>query len=264
VCAIIIFKMIKKKNSKLFLSVVIPCYNEEANLKRGVLRQVYDYLKKRKYSWEVIISDDGSTDKSKKLVETFVKKYPCFRLLKNQHGGKPYAVWQGIKRARGEIVLFTDMDQSTPISEIKKLLPFFNKGYDVVIGSRGWRRKGAPFYRQIAGWIFLNSRRLFLLPNIVDTQCGFKAFKTPIAKELFPKLSVLKNFKQATGWRVTAFDVELLFLAQKRGCKIGEVLVRWRDEDVATGKNKSFIKEAKQMLEQIINVRKNERQGKYR
>ena len=255
--------MVKKKGQKLFLSVVIPCYNEEANLKRGVLHQVYNYLKKQKYSWEVIIPDDGSTDKSKGLIEAFIKKRPRFRLLKNQHGGKPYAVWQGIKGARGEIVLFTDMDQSTPIGEIKKLLPFFDKGYDVVIGSRGWKREGAPFYRRIAGWIFLNGRRLFLLPNIIDTQCGFKAFKTPVAKELFPKLSVLENFKQATGWRVTAFDVELLFLAPKKGYKIAEVLVKWRDEDVATGKNKSFIKESKQMLEQIINVRKNEWQGKY-
>ena len=92
-----------ENNPKLFLSVVIPCYNEEANLKRGVLQQVYDYLKKQKYSWEVIISDDGSTDKSKNLVETFVKKHSRFRLLKNQHGGKPYAVWQGIKRARGRL-----------------------------------------------------------------------------------------------------------------------------------------------------------------
>jgi len=256
--------MIKEKNSKLFLSVVIPCYNEEANLKRGVLRQVYDYLREQKYSWEVIISDDGSSDKSKEIVETFIKKHSGFRLLKNQHGGKPYAVWQGIKRARGEIVLFADMDQSTPIGEIKKLLPFFNKGYDVVIGSRGWKRGGAPFYRQVASWIFLNGRRLLLLPNVVDTQCGFKAFKTPIAKELFPKLSVLKDFKQATGWRVTAFDVELLFLAQKKGYKTIEVPVAWRDEDVATGKNKSFIKESKQMLEQIINVRKNDWQGKYK
>jgi len=253
----------KKNKAPLFLSIVIPCYNEEANLKRGVLRQVYDYLKKQKYSWEVIISDDGSIDKSREMAENFTKGHPNFKLLKNQHGGKPCAVWQGIKKAKGEIVLFADMDQSTPINQVERLLPLFNKNYDVVIGSRGWKRKGAPFYRQIAGWIFSNGRKLFLLPNIVDTQCGFKAFKTTIAKELFPKLSVLKDFKQATGWRVTAFDVELLFLAQKKGYKIIEVLTKWRDEDIATGKNKSFIKESRQMLEQIINVRKNDWQGRY-
>jgi len=102
-------------SKKPLLSVVIPCYNEEANLERGVLNQVRDYLEKQSYSWEVIISDDGSADNSKNLVKKFVDKHPGFILLKNQHGGKPYAVWQGIKKARGEIVLFTDMDQSTPI-----------------------------------------------------------------------------------------------------------------------------------------------------
>jgi glycosyltransferase involved in cell wall biosynthesis len=80
---------------KTYLSIVIPCFNEEDNLKKGVLKEVYDFLKKQKYTWEVIISDDGSTDGSKKLVETFVKKHKGFRFLKNKHGGKPWAVWQG-------------------------------------------------------------------------------------------------------------------------------------------------------------------------
>lgn len=255
--------MAENKGS-LFLSVVIPCYNEEENLKRGVLKEVADYLGKQKYSWEVIISDDGSSDKSKELARNFVKNQPGFLLLENRHGGKPYAVWQGIKKARGEIVLFTDMDQSTPIREIEKLLPYFKKGYEVVIGSRGWKRSGAPLYRQLAAFIFLQVRRLLLLPEIVDTQCGFKAFKTKVAQELFPKLSVLENWQEASGWRVTAFDVELLFLAKKKGYKIKEVPVLWQDKDVASGKNKSFIKESRQMLEQIINVRKNERKGKYK
>ena len=122
------------KKDIIFLSVVIPCYNEEANLKRGVLGEVNDYLQKQKYSWEVIISDDGSTDKSKDLAEKFAKANQGFRLLKNQHGGKPYAVWQGIKKARGQIVLFTDMDQSTPLGN-RKAFTYFKKNYEVVIGS---------------------------------------------------------------------------------------------------------------------------------
>ena len=250
-------------SKKTFLSVVIPCYNEEANLGKGVLNQVANYLKKQSFTWEVIISDDGSTDNSKKLVDQFVKKHPGFILLRNRHGGKPYAVWQGIKKARGEIVLFTDMDQSTPIKEVAKLLPYFDQGFEVVIGSRGTKRKGAPLYRQLAALVFLSLRRALLLPNIRDTQCGFKAFKTKLAQELFPKLSVLENWQQASGWRVTAFDVELLYLAQKAGCKIKEVEVIWQDEDIATGKNKSFIKESRQMLEQIVNVKKNDWRGKY-
>jgi dolichyl-phosphate beta-glucosyltransferase len=252
-----------KSQNKTFLSVVIPCYNEEANLKKGVLNQVADYLTRQTYSWEVIISDDGSSDNSKELAQDFIKNHSGFVLLENQHGGKPYAVWQGIKKARGKITLFTDMDQSTPIREVAKLLPYFDQGFEVVIGSRGIRRKGAPFYRQLAALVFLSLRRLFLLPSIKDTQCGFKAFKAKIAQELFPKLSVLENWQEASGWRVTAFDVELLYLAQKSGCKIKEVEVSWQDEDVATGKNKSFIKESRQMLEQIVNVKKNDWQGKY-
>jgi len=256
--------MVTSKGLKeVFLSVVIPCYNEEANLKQGVLDQVASYLIKQKYSWEVIISDDGSADNSKKIVQDFVDSHPGFILLKNQHGGKPYAVWQGIKKARGGVVLFTDMDQSTPLKEVAKLLPHFDHGFEVVIGSRGTKRKGFPFYRQLASLIFLSLRRLLVLSNIKDTQCGFKAFKTRVAQELFPKLSVLENWQEALGWRVTAFDVELLYLAQKSGYKIKEVEVAWQDEDLATGKNKSFIKESRQMIEQIINVKKNDWQGKY-
>ncbi len=253
-----------KSNKEMFLSVVIPCYNEEANLRQGVLNQVVDYLKKQTYSWEVIVSDDGSSDNSREVAKEFVQKHSGFVLLENQHGGKPYAVWQGIKKARGKIVLFTDMDQSTPIKEVAKLLPYFDQGFEVVIGSRGIKRKGAPFYRQLAALIFLSLRRILLLPNIKDTQCGFKAFKTKVAQRLFPKLSVLENWQQASGWRVTAFDVELLYLAQKSGSKVKEIEVAWQDEDVSVGKKKSFIKESRQMLEQIVNVKKNDWKGKYK
>lgn len=130
------------KTKKAKLSVVIPCYNEEANLKRKVLQEVYDYLKKQKYFWEVVVSDDGSTDNSLEIASDFAKKHKGFRVLKNRHGGKPWAVWKGIKAAKGEIVLFTDMDQSAPLKELGKLLPWFKKGYDIVIGSRGLTREG--------------------------------------------------------------------------------------------------------------------------
>ncbi len=248
---------------KTYLSVIIPCYNEKENLQRGVLLGVYRYLKEQKFSWEVIISDDGSTDGSLKLIKRFAKQHKGFRVLENKHGGKPWAVFKGTQVARGKIILFTDMDQSTPIDQLGKLLVWINKGYQVVIGSRGWRRQGAPFYRQLASWAFLHGRRLLVLHNIIDTQCGFKVFDAEVPKKIFPKLSVLNDINQASGWRVTAFDVELLFLAQKADFKIKEVPVVWQDEDISTGKGRSFIKESKQMLEQIINVRKNDWLGKY-
>lgn len=245
------------------LSIVIPNFNEKENLDRGVLEEVYDYLKKVKYDYEVIISDDGSTDDSKEYAEKFARSHEGFRVLPNPHGGKAKAVYAGIKAAKGEIVLFTDMDQSTPLREVEKLLPWFDKGYDVVFGSRGKARANFPWFRQLTSWGFRVVRGIFLLRQVVDTQCGFKAFKTSIAKKLFPLLSLLRNQKQSTGWTVSAFDVELLFLAEKYGSKLKEVDVAWKDEDVATNKDKKFIKESTDMLKQILQVKKNDLQGKY-
>lgn len=248
---------------KYFLSVVIPCYNEERNLQRGVLSEVERYLKKQKYTSEVIISDDGSTDASIEFVEKYCQKHPRFKLLKNPHGGKPFAVRAGVKNARGKIVLFTDMDQSTPINQLSKLLPLFKEKYDVVIGSRGQTRAGFSLFRQIASSSFRLFRQTLLLRNISDTQCGFKAFKSKVAKDLFSRLLVFKKVKKAKGWRVGAFDVELLFIAQKRGYKIAEVPVKWQDEDVATGKQRKFVKESKQMLKEILRVKLSDLQGAY-
>jgi len=248
---------------KPYLSVVIPCYNEEVNLKRGVLEEVESYLKKQDYPSEVIISDDGSSDGSVKLVEKFAQYNHQFKLLKNPHAGKPYAVKAGVMKAKGEIVLFTDMDQSTPINQIERLLPFFKKGFEVVIGSRGQERAGFSLFRQMASNIFRLVRRSLLLKNIVDTQCGFKAFKNQVAKDLFARLLIFKEGKKAKGWRVAAFDVELLFVGQKRGYKIVEVPVIWEDKDVARGKQRKFFRESKEMLREILRVKLNDLKGYY-
>jgi len=248
---------------KPYLSVVIPCYNEENNLKRGVLDEVKNYLKKQPYLWEVIVSDDGSTDKSLEFLEKYCQKNPNFILLKNPHGGKPFAVRAGIKKAKGKIVLFTDMDQSTPLKEVEKILPFFEKNYDVVIGSRGIERKGFSSIRRLASRIFRLFRKALLLKNIDDTQCGFKAFKNNVAKDLFAQLLIFKNPAKVKGWRVGAFDVELLFIAQKRGYKIAEVPVKWRDKDIARGKQRKFLKESWTMLKEILRVKINDIKGLY-
>jgi dolichyl-phosphate beta-glucosyltransferase len=245
------------------LSIVIPNFNEKQNLDRGVLDQVYAYLKKVSYGYEVIISDDGSTDGSREMAEKFARSHSGFRVLPNPHGGKAKAVWAGIKAAKGEIVLFTDMDQSTPLREVEKLLPWFDQGYNVVFGSRGKARANFPWYRQLTSWGFRVVRGIFLLRDVVDTQCGFKAFKTDLAKKIFPKLSVLADQKESTGWTVSAFDVELLFLAEKFGHKLKEVDVAWKDEDVATNKDKRFFKESTDMLKQILQVKLNDLKGMY-
>jgi len=252
---------INSSMAKPFLTIVIPCYNEEKNLRRGVLDQVEKYLKKQDYASKVIISDDGSIDGSIKFVEKFAKYHPRFKLLKNKHGGKPYAVKAGIMEAKGEITLFTDMDQSTPLKEIEKLFPYFKKSYDVVIGSRGTVRKGAPWYRKILAKGFLFIRRLLIVRKVVDTQCGFKAFKNKVARDLFRSLKIYgPQEKEVKGGRVTAFDVELLFLAEKKGYKIAEVPVEWGYE---AAKRVNYLKESYLMAKEIFRVRFNDWRGIY-
>lgn len=246
------------------LSIVISNYNEKANLNRGVLNEMEKYLNKASFSWEVIINDDGSTDGGDVIIADFVKKNDGFKLIKGNHGGKASGIWNGIQKAEGEIVLFTDMDQSTPLSEVEKLLPWFEKGYQVVFGSRGKMRKNFPLTRQITSWGFRFVRGMFLLHDVVDTQCGFKALRTDVAKEIFPLLEIIKSPKSAkNGWTVSAFDVELLFLAEKNNYNLKEVDVLWADEDTSTGKGKNFITESLDMLKQILRVKLNDLQGKY-
>lgn len=244
------------------LSIIIPNYNEKENLQAGALDRVASFLAKVKFTWEVIVSDDGSLDGSRELVEVFTKTHPGFILQKNSHGGKAAAINAGVSVAKGEIILFTDMDQSTPIKEVEKLLPFYDEGFDVVFGSRGKARKNFPIMRQVTSWGFRAFRQLFLLSHIIDTQCGFKSFKSQVAKELFPQLSVLR--KQASGWTVSAFDVELLFLAEKAGYKLKEVDVEWSQQDISTGKGNKLVKESIDMLQQIITVKLNDLKGFYR
>jgi len=248
------------------ISIIIPCYNEENNIKKGVLNEVYDFLKTQEYEWEVVIANDESNDNSLELIKDFVSKHKNFKIIDLPHGGKPSAVWGGIQAAKYPLILFTDMDQSTPLKELNKLLPYFDKGFDVVIGSRGLSREGNSFIRKIGGPIFLFLRRMVLLPSIIDTQCGFKAFRTEVAKKTFPNLQFFKDKSNKSGWRVSAFDVELLFMTQKWGYKIKEVPVKWSNEDVSITKgdlNARFKKESKQMIEEIIRVKKNDLQGIY-
>lgn len=248
------------------ISIIIPCYNEENNLKKGVLQEVYDFLITQKFAWEVVVCNDESTDNSLKLVKDFVSKHKNFKVLDLPHGGKPSAVWGGIKEAKYPLILFTDMDQSTPLKELNKLLPHFDQGYDVVIGSRGANREGNSFIRKLMARGFLIGRRLVLLHNIIDTQCGFKAMKTDLAKKIFPELQFFKDKSEKKGWRVSAFDVELLFIAQKRGSKIKEVEVEWKNEDISTTKGDDsvrFKRESKQMLQEIIRVISNNLKGVY-
>jgi len=252
--------------NNLSISIIIPCYNEEANIKRGVLDEVYNYLKSQKFAWEVIIANDESTDNSLELIKDFTANHQNFRYLDLPHGGKPSAVWGGIQKAKYPYVLFTDMDQSTPLVELNKFLPYFEDQVDVVIGSRGSSREGNTFIRKVGSKIFLFGRRLVLLSKIIDTQCGFKAMKTAVALKVFPQLQFFKDKSEKKGWRVSAYDVELLFICQKLGFQIEEVEVEWKNEDTSTTKgdlNARYRKESIQMLKEIWRVLKNNLKGVY-
>ena len=253
--------------SLMFLSIIIPCYNEEENLKRGVLKHIFNFLAGENFKWEVIISDDGSTDKSCAIVRDQIKGMRGFKLLENRHGGKPSALWHGIGKAGGGYVLFSDMDQSTPIQELNKLLPFVDKNVGAVIGSRGLLRKNFPLYRQLGSIVFMTFRKLFVLPEINDTQCGFKLFKKEVVLKSFPKLDFFQKVKDVKGWTVTSWDVELLYIIKKMGYMIEEVPVDWEDIDVSKSKGSSlkrYFRESKEMIGQILRVKINDLEGKYK
>lgn len=245
------------------VTILIPNYNEIENVKRGVLTDILSFLKQQDFTFEVVISDDGSTDSSVLVIKEFISKHKEVRLVYNQHAGKPYALRSGIAESKGKYILLTDMDQSTPISELTKLLPYTRKEFDVVIGSRGARRPDSTPFRQLASVIFLLVRRFILLPEIKDTQCGFKLIETKLASRIFARMRLFGRVNNAVGWKVTAYDVELLHLAKKLGAKIKEVPVIWKNEDTSLGKSRNFIKESIEMLFEIMRVRVNDMLGKY-
>lgn len=213
----------------IYLSIIIPAYNEETNIRLGALDKVARFLDTRSYSWEVIVVDDGSNDNTVALLAESIGRNPHFRILKNPHQGKAATVIAGIRAATGDLVLFTDLDQATPLKESEKLLSWFDKGYDVVIGSRQSKREGAPFLRRIMARGFMTLRTVVLgLKGISDTQCGFKAFKREVAGRIISRLSIYGKQKTVRGAMVTAgFDIEVLFLAKMLGFKIKEVPVEW-------------------------------------
>ncbi len=253
---------------RLYLSVVIPCYNEARNLERGALDEVHRFLSQQPYRWEVIVVDDGSTDLSRQLVETSIADKTGFALLCIPHGGKPAAVWAGIQAAQGDIVLFTDMDQSTPIHEVDKLLPWYDRGFQVVIGSRGAAREGFNLLRKLGSLIFRGLRSLFLLRDINDTQCGFKTCRRHVAFETFPRLQFFKQAERPSGWKVSAYDVELLYIMERAGYTIKEVVVEWQNRDVSVTKGQQcdffrYINESVEMFREILRVKRNEMRGMY-
>lgn len=215
--------------NRIFLSIIIPCFNEEKNLENGCLDKVITYFKTVDYSYEIIVVDDASTDKSREILKEYEAKKEI-RLVIKEHSFKAGTVIRGVQEATGEYILMTDMDQATPIAEFDRFLPYLKKGENIVIGSRKDERRGAPISRKIMAKGFIISRSMILgLYGIKDTQCGFKVFKKEVADKIFSKLIIFKGINEkSTVSKVTAgFDVEILYIARKLGYSIIEIPVKW-------------------------------------
>ena len=207
------------------LSIIVPAYNEEAAIRAGKLAQITAWIQRQSFECDLIVVNDESKDQTAALAQPFASQ-----VLTIRHAGKAAAVIAGIRAAQGEFVLFSDMDQATPIDEAPKLLSALEQGYDVAAGSRGVVRQGAPLGRYLLSWGQVVLKSVLLGLRITDTQCGFKAFKRSAALEIIDHLVVYAPQRLGTldGPSVTSgFDVEFLLVAQRMGYRIAEVPVRW-------------------------------------
>ncbi len=243
------------------ISIVIPSFNEENNIRTGSLSGMVDYLSDQNYSWEIIVVDDGSTDKTADLAEKFAKNHKNITVLREPHRGKGGTVIAGMLKAKGEIVIFDDMDQATPIDQLERILPKFDEGFDVVIGSRAGR-EGAPIVRKAMAWGFSLLRNIILQLPYKDTQCGFKGFTKEASNKIFKRLQVFRQSQAQTGASVSAgFDLEILYVARKLKLKVAEVPVVWHHKE---GTKVNPIKDSWEGFRDLIKVRINALQGKYK
>jgi dolichyl-phosphate beta-glucosyltransferase len=228
------------------ISVVVPAYNEEIRLK-ATLPQLWRALNRRFAIFEVIVVDDGSSDDTARVATRFSATHPNVRLVSYpQNRGKGFAVKTGVMAAAGEYVLFCDADLSTPVREVRKLLAALRDGYDVAIGSRACRAtkilQCQPLYRICLGKIFNRFVQLLTVAGISDTQCGFKCFKRAAVREIFAPCRI-EGF---------SFDVEALFVARRKGLRIKEIGVLWRNSPLSTVHP---VRHSLQMLRDLFVIR---------
>jgi dolichyl-phosphate beta-glucosyltransferase len=235
-------------------SIVIPAYNEGLRL-GATLEKVLAYVRAQRWDVEVIVVNDGSRDNTADIVRQYAAKDKALRLLENPgNRGKGYSVRNGMLNAQGRILLFSDADLSSPIEEAPKLFQALEAGADIAIGSR-WLRaetqtQRQPLHRQVFGRIFNLLLRLTLGLKFKDTQCGFKAFKAPVAKTIFP-------LQRIERW---GFDPEILFLARKFGFKVREIPVAWGHSG-ATRINP--LVDGFRMFQEMLHIRWYDLTGKY-
>ena len=236
------------------LSIIVPSFNEELRLP-GTLDKIARYIRAAYPNTEVIVVDDGSTDRTAAVAEPFREQIPQLRVLSNgMNRGKGFSVRHGSLEARGDVILFTDADLSAPIEEANKLLAAL-RTCDVAIGSRAMNRKlidvRQSLFREFAGIVFNKIVRIILRLPFVDTQCGFKAFRREPCRIIFQQQTI-ERF---------GFDPELLYLARHHGLSTVEVPVRWAHSPAT---RVSMMRDSVQMFLDVLVIRWNAIRGRYR
>jgi dolichyl-phosphate beta-glucosyltransferase len=237
------------------LSVVVPMYNETRRMKR-TLPMLADYFRGQDFSVEFVVVDDGSSDNTAQMARELLGSGPDVNVIESKpNRGKGHALKVGMLAARGDLVLFTDADLSTPPAESSKFWKWFDEGFDVVIGSRKMAgavlEKHQPLWRESMGKVFTWLTNRIATRDISDITCGFKCFTNGAAQDLFSR-SVIDDW---------SFDAEVLFIAQKHGLRIKEVPVHWHDE---SGTKVRIVRDATRALLGLVKIRLNNMRGKYR
>jgi dolichyl-phosphate beta-glucosyltransferase len=240
----------------LELSVIIPAYNEAARILPH-LASIVDYLTRTHRSFEVIVVDDGSLDDTAPIVHGFGRRMSAVRLMRlPTRSGKGAAVRHGMQAARGRRRLFTDADGATPIEELPRLEQALQSGAQIAIGSRSLASRRSDFtvaarrHRSVLGGWFNRLVRVGGIRGIADTQCGFKLFERAVAEDLF-SVSYINGY---------GFDLELLYVAQRRGYRIAEVPVNWKDQ---AGSKVRVIRDGLGMLRELWAIHRNAERGYY-
>jgi len=239
--------------SSPYLSIVIPAYNEEHRLPT-TLNEICQFLEKQSFSAEVLVVENGSQDHTFQIADEYTRGHPEFRAIHEDMRGKGRAIKRGMLEAAGQFRFMCDADLSMPVEEIIRFLPPLITDIDIAIGSReapGAVRYHEPIYRHLGGRMINLIIRLLALPGLQDTQCGFKCLRADAAEDLFGNLTL----------DGLSFDIELLYVARKRGYRIVEVPIPWYFS--AESKVRLFH-DTLQMVLDIMTIRLNDRRGLYR
>jgi dolichyl-phosphate beta-glucosyltransferase len=238
--------------SKPFLSIIIPAHNEERRLP-DTLEKIFAFLHTQPYTSEVVVVENASQDRTLEVARKFAERFAELRVLQEPRRGKGNAVRRGMTAASGQYRFICDADLSMPIEQVNRFLPPALPDVDIAIGSReapGAVRYDEPLYRHLVGRVFNTIVRLAVLPGLQDTQCGFKCFRGEVADDVFPSQTI-------TGW---SFDVEVLFIARRRGYRIVEVPIDWYfnpDSHIRV------LRDSTRMAADLLTIRLNDLRGQY-